>query len=478
MVWMRERRCCLFFAFFGSRRSNASTGCLSSSMDSAIFFRPIALLASSCMSDPTSTASLSVTSAPACRFARSSSSSRDRMYAGTAPASAPPANLTLRSLSGAPLMPATSDVRLIGTLGPTMVLIRPIIAFAVSSDVAMTPTSNTGLSNGRVSPVSSSSSLARRTMFAVISNVMTVMGDPGTAIRTWISSAGIRSICASFCLCASANIILDFSSTNETSNFMVKTSGADPSNISSSPPFIPAFKSSCCETAPGFSSVTTLGANRWLSPSFPKIIYCSGIAALWSFSPSLPFFFWRRSPVESPAGSQGTVVRGSSIPVTFCASSYSVSSTALVSLSEGWREASSFRFSSIRLSCSSNRSCLWSSRPSSFRAMIAVRGPMFALCAGRKFNSSSFSLRRRVLSTSSYGTFTCSSASPSLAEGTSLRRFAGFGGRRCTFALENWSSCIISRPGRYTRSTPSSSSAASCPLSLAVAVRVDSYSPE
>mmetsp|Transcript_52574 Transcript_52574/g.123331 ORF Transcript_52574/g.123331 Transcript_52574/m.123331 type:complete len:200 (-) Transcript_52574:336-935(-) len=197
-----------------------------------------------------------------------------------------------------------------------------------------------------------------------------------------------------------------------------------------------------------------------------------------SFSPSFPFFFCRLSPVLKPAGSQGTVVRGSSMPVTFCASSYSVSSTAFVSLREGCRLASSFRFSSMRWSYSSSLSHLYSSRPSSFLAMIAVLGPIAARSAGRNFNSSSNSFSRRVLSTSSYGTLTCSSISPSCAIGMSTMRFAGLGGLRWTLALENWSSTIISLPGLYTRSTPSSSKLAMFPLFLAVDVPVDSCSPE
>mmetsp|Transcript_27796 Transcript_27796/g.70014 ORF Transcript_27796/g.70014 Transcript_27796/m.70014 type:complete len:203 (-) Transcript_27796:337-945(-) len=201
------------------------------------------------------------------------------------------------------------------------------------------------------------------------------------------------------------------------------------------------------------------------------------MAAMCSFSPSLPFFFCRLSPVLRPAGSHATDVRGSSTPVIFCASSYSVSSTALVSLSEGCRDAFSLFFSSIRTSYSSSRSYLRSSSPSSLRARMAVRGPIAARCAGRKLSSSSSSLRRRVLSTSSYGTLTSSSTSGSWVRGISLRRFDGWGGRRWTLAEENWSSLIISRPGRNTRSTPSSSRLLLAPFSFSTDATAWLWSP-
>mmetsp|Transcript_7501 Transcript_7501/g.19209 ORF Transcript_7501/g.19209 Transcript_7501/m.19209 type:complete len:305 (-) Transcript_7501:2175-3089(-) len=303
---------------------------------------------------------------------------------------------------GGPVLPGATDVRAIGTLGPTMIWSLPMRASAVASCVLVTPTSSTGWSNGRAWCTRVPSASLRRTMPGEISNVTTVMGEPGAATLTDIASSGIPRSLASLRRCASAYCARDLSSTKDTSNLICSMSGAaSPSSSGIGFPSAPAFAIASSSLAPGFSSVTTEGARRWLSPSVPNAMYASGMAAMCSFSPSLPFFFCRRSPVLSPAGSHATLVRGSSTPVIFCASSYSVSSTAFVSLSDGCREAFSLFFSSMRTSNSSSLSYLKSSRPSSLRARMAVRGPMAARWAGRKFSSSSSSLSRRVLSTSS-----------------------------------------------------------------------------
>mmetsp|Transcript_52574 Transcript_52574/g.123329 ORF Transcript_52574/g.123329 Transcript_52574/m.123329 type:complete len:580 (-) Transcript_52574:1044-2783(-) len=235
IVWMRDSRCCLFFAFFGSRLSYASTGFLSSIPDSAILFFSSAARDASSTPSAISTASLSDTTTPVCRWARSSSSSLVRRYAGVASSAPAVANLTFLSLVGGPPLPGTVEVLEIGTLLPTIPRRRSINVSATSSKGDCTPMSSTALSKG-FETGASGASRARRIVPELISYVTIVIGDPGTAMRTAMASSGILSSFASLMRCVSANSTRDFSSTNDTSNFICRMSGAASPISSGSPP--------------------------------------------------------------------------------------------------------------------------------------------------------------------------------------------------------------------------------------------------